>query len=482
MLFGDRIGEECGVFGIFGNPEAANLTYLGLFALQHRGQESTGIVSSDGKDLFVYKRMGLVSEVFNEKSLQVFKGHFAIGHVRYSTAGSSTQKNAQPIMVEYSKGPIAVAHNGNFVNTKQIRHILEEMGSIFQTDSDTEILVHLIARSKKKDFEDTVVDALNQLNGAFSLLLITPKVFIAIRDPRGFRPLSLGKMENSYVIASETCAFDLIGAEFVRDIQPGEMVVITEDGFRSYFPFPKSDYSFCIFEHIYFSRPDSNVFGKNAHMFRREFGRRLALREKHSADLIIPVPDSGSCAATGFAELMGLSLQKGLVRNHYIGRTFIEPKQSIRHFGAKIKHNPIKNLIQGNELFVVDDSIVRGTTCRKIVMMLRAAGAKKVHMRIPSPPFKFPCFYGVDIPSRDQLIAANHSIEEIREYITADSLEYLTVEELLLPYQSEDSNYCHACLSGKYPTKVSFDIEAQMDIFNNEFGENMLDLMKQIKV
>ncbi|MBU1626757.1 amidophosphoribosyltransferase, partial [bacterium] len=369
-MFKRKFGEDCGVFGIYGHPEAANLTYLGLYALQHRGQESAGIVSSDGKKLYAYKKMGLVSEVFHAESLKVFKGHYAIGHVRYSTTGSSIDKNVQPIMVEYSKGPIAVAHNGNFVNINEIREQLEEMGSIFQTESDTEMVVHLVARSRKKDFEDTVVDAMSQIEGAYSLLLITPKMLIAIRDPKGFRPLSIGKMDGAYIVASETCSFDLIDAKFIRDVEPGEMIVLTENGFNSYFPFQKKKHSFCIFEHIYFARPDSNIFGRNAHLLRREFGRRLALREKHTADMIIPVPDSGSCAATGFAEVMNISFQKGLLRNHYVGRTFIEPKQSIRHFGAKIKHNPIKNLVEGKDIYVVDDSIVRGTTCRKIVLML----------------------------------------------------------------------------------------------------------------
>jgi len=473
-----KIGEECGVFGIYGHPEAANLTYLGLYALQHRGQESTGIVSCDGKKLYAYKKMGLVSEVFNAESLKVFKGHFAIGHVRYSTTGSSTEKNVQPIMVEYSKGPIALAHNGNFVNINEVREHLEEMGSIFQTESDTEMVVHLVARSKKKDFEDTVVDAFNQLEGAYSLLMITPKMLVAVRDSKGFRPLSLGKMDGAYVIASETCAFDLIDAEFIRDVEPGEMIVINENGFNSYFPFPKRKHSFCIFEHIYFARPDSNIFGHNAHIIRKEFGRRLALREKETADMVIPVPDSGSCAATGFAETTDISFQKGLVRNHYVGRTFIEPKQSIRHFGAKIKHNPIKNLVEGKDIFVVDDSIVRGTTCRKIVLMLRAAGAKKIHMRIPAPPFRYPCFFGVDIPSRDQLIAANHDIEQIRQYLTAETLEYLTIDELLTPYGNEGENYCHACLSGNFPMKVSFDYDTQMDIFGKEQEDKALDLLK----
>jgi len=478
-MFSRKIGEECGVFGIFGHPEAANLTYLGLYALQHRGQESTGIISCDNNKMYTYKKMGLVSEVFNKESLKKFKGHFAIGHVRYSTTGSSIEKNVQPIMVEYSKGPLAVAHNGNFVNINEVRSNLEEMGSIFQTESDTEMVVHLVARSKKKEFEDTVVDALNQLQGAYSLLMMNSNMLIGVRDPKGFRPLSIAKMDGAYVLASETCAFDLIDAEFIRDVEPGEMIVITENGFNSYFPFSKKKHSFCIFEQIYFSRPDSNVFGRNAHFTRRELGRRLAMRETHTADMVIPVPDSGSCAATGFAEEVGVNFQKGLVRNHYVGRTFIEPKHSIRHFGAKIKHNPIKKIIEGKDIFVVDDSIVRGTTCRKIVLMLRAAGAKKIHLRIPSPPFKFPCFYGVDIPSRDLLIAAHLEIEKIKEYITADSLEYLTVDELVSTFGDEGEFYCHACLSGDYPTEVSIDKKTQMDIFKNGFDDKVLELMKQ---
>lgn len=455
----------CGIFGIFNHPEAANITYLGLYALQHRGQESAGIVSSDGRYLYSHKEMGLVADIFKEDTLKILKGTSAIGHVRYSTTGGSLLKNAQPIIVNYSKGSIAVAHNGNLVNSTFLRKELERDGSIFQSDMDTEIIIHLIARSRANSLMDRVIETLKTVAGAYSLLFLTETRMIGVRDPYGFRPLCLGRLKDSFVLASETCAFDLIGAEFLREVEPGEIVLIDRNGIKSFKPFEESPLSPCIFEFIYFARPDSTIFGKNVYKVRKELGKELARRHPAQADVVIPVPDSGVPAAIGYSEESGIPYEMGLIRSHYVGRTFIEPRQSIRHFGVKIKLNPVKDVLAGKSVVVVDDSIVRGTTSRKIVKMLKKAGAREVHMRISSPPTRFPCFYGIDTPTRRELIAASHSVEEINKYLTSESLGYLSIDSLLKAAGSEDS-YCKACFDGRYP--VSFQVlreESQMALF-----------------
>ena len=465
-----RPEEECGIFGVFNHPEAANLTYLGLYALQHRGQESCGIVSSDGMYLHAHTSMGLVADVFEDQEIfNTLPGKSAIGHVRYSTTGSSIIKNVQPIMVDYSRGSIAVAHNGNIVNAQMIKDELEAWGSIFQTTMDTEIIVHLIAMSKANSLLDRITEAMVRVEGAYCLLFLSETQMVAVRDPNGFRPLCLGKRGDAYVIASESCALDLIEAKLVREIEPGEVVVIDKDGVNSFFPFKKVKPTPCIFEFIYFARPDSYIFGKNVYMVRKELGRQLARENKIEADLVIPVPDSGVPAALGYAQESGIRFEFGLMRNHYVGRTFIEPQQAIRHFGVKIKLNPVQDIIKGKRVIVVDDSIVRGTTSRKIVKMIRSAGAAEVHTLISAPPTDYPCYYGIDTPTRKELISSSHTIEEIRKYITADSLGYLSVEGMLKAVGTENTDFCRACFSGDYP--VDFPIrspEAQLGLFNKE--------------
>lgn len=467
----NRPGEECGIFGIYNHQEASNLTYLGLYALQHRGQEACGIVSSDGHDLHAHKGMGLVADVFgNQDIFKKLPGRSAIGHVRYSTTGSSMLKNVQPIMVNYSRGSIAVAHNGNLVNAQRIKDELEAWGSIFQTTMDTEIIIHLLATSKASSLLDRLTDALNQVTGAYSLLFLTESRMIAARDPHGFRPLCLGRLGSAYVVASESCALDLIEATFIREIEPGEVVEITSSGMNSYFPLKKEVPSPCIFEFVYFARPDSFIFGKNVYKVRKELGRELAREHRIQADIVIPVPDSGVPAAMGFAEESGISFELGLIRNHYVGRTFIEPQQSIRHFGVKIKLNPVREILAGKRVVVIDDSIVRGTTSRKIVKMVRNAGASEVHMMISSPPTSYPCYYGIDTPNRKELISASHTIEEIRRYITADSLGYLSEEGLLKAVGASSTGYCKACFSGGYP--IGFPMakkDDQMELFEKEY-------------
>jgi amidophosphoribosyltransferase len=465
-----RPEEECGVFGVFNHPEAANLTYLGLYALQHRGQESCGIVSSDGNNLHSHKNMGLVADVFgNQEIFKQLPGQAAIGHVRYSTTGSSILKNVQPIMVDYSRGSIAVAHNGNIVNAQLVRDELEAWGSIFQTTMDTEIIIHLLAMSKENSIVDRLTEALNRVEGAYCLLLLTETRMVAVRDPNGFRPLCLGKLGDSYVVASESCALDLIEARLVREIEPGEVVVIDKDGLKSYFPFKKVQPTPCIFEFVYFARPDSYIFGKNVYMVRKELGRQLAREHKLDADVVIPVPDSGVPAALGYAQESGLQFEFGLIRNHYVGRTFIEPQQSIRHFGVKIKLNPVREILEGKRVVVIDDSIVRGTTSRKIIKMIRSAGAKEVHALISSPPTSYPCYYGIDTPTRKELISSSHSIDEIRKYITADSLGYLTEEGLMAAVGASEESYCRACFSGGYPVKFPLlNAEPQLGLFETE--------------
>ncbi|MEW5743449.1 MAG: amidophosphoribosyltransferase [Myxococcota bacterium] len=446
----------CGVFGIFGHEEAANLTYLGLHALQHRGQESAGIVASDGHVLKSHRAMGLVADIFTADVLERLPGKAAIGQVRYSTAGGSHIRNAQPFLVSFAGGQLAVAHNGNFVNADATRKGLEQSGAIFQSDADTENVIHFIARSKANTFEGRVVDALRHLDGAFSMVFLNDGQLIAVRDAIGFRPLVLGRLKNAYVVASETTALDLIEAEFLRELEPGEVLVIDENGLKSSFPLEKRPAGRCVFELVYFARPDSQVFGKSVFEVRKNLGRVLAKEQPAEADIVIAVPDSGVPAAIGYAEQSGLRYDLGLIRSHYVGRTFIEPQQSIRHFGVKLKLAPVVSTLAGKRVVVVDDSIVRGTTSRKIVKMLRASGAKEVHLRISSPPTAWPCFYGIDTPSRQELIAASHTVEEIARYVTADSLGYLSLPGLhTAAGDPEGRSFCSACFSGKYPTPLA---------------------------
>jgi amidophosphoribosyltransferase len=463
----------CGVFGVYGHPEAANITYLGLHALQHRGQESAGIVTSDGKQLSSHRGMGHVADVFSSDWIARQTGTRAIGHVRYSTAGGSMLKNAQPFAVDYSRGSIAIGHNGNLTNAEGLRERLEERGSIFQSQSDTEVVIHLLAMSTQRLLEDRVADALGQVRGAFSLLCLSEDKMIAVRDPYGIRPLLIGQIDGAspgYVVASEPASFDLIGARYVRDVQPGEMVVFDENGITSRRPFPEAPSRRCVFEYVYFARPDSVLDGISVYEARKNLGRALAREQGVEADLVIPVPDSGVPATIGYADEAKIPFELGIVRSHYVGRTFIEPQQSIRHFGVRLKLNPISHVLKGKRVVVVDDSIVRGTTSRKIVKMLRDAGAKEVHMRISSPPTSWPCYYGIDTPTRNELIAASHSLEEINQYITSDTLGYLSLPSLLsavknarLPEMKQngkslpmvqpaldENSFCHACFSGEY--------------------------------
>ena len=426
----DKFRDECGVFGIFGHPEASNLAYLGLYALQHRGQESAGIAASDGQLVRVSKAMGYVNEAFDTESLAKLPGRMAVGHVRYSTAGESRLANAQPILMDSVHGQFAVAHNGNIVNASELRDALVRLGAIFQATTDTEVIVHLFARSREEGPEAAIVDALSQVRGAYSLVMMTKDRLIGARDPHGFRPLAIGRLGDAWVICSETCAMDLIGATYLRDVEPGEVVVISEQGLKSIRPFPPAPKAQCIFEHVYFSRPDSYVFGESVNEVRTEFGRRLARESGVEADVIVPIPDSGVCAAIGYSDASGIPMRMGLIRNHYVGRTFIEPQQSIRHFGVRVKLNPVRSILEGQRVVLVDDSIVRGTTSRKIVRMVRSAGAREVHMRISCPPTISPCFYGVDTPRRSELIAATHTLEEIRKYLNADSVAYLSLDGL----------------------------------------------------
>lgn len=448
--------EECGVFGIFNNEDAARLAYLGLYALQHRGQESAGIVSSDSDRLHQVIGMGYVSEIFSHDELSRLPGRAAIGHVRYSTAGSVSLREAQPFLVDGYRGQIALCHNGNLPYASDVRGQLELDGAIFSSTSDTEVVLHKIARSREVDLTGAIIDTFTEIEGAYSMLFLTRDRLIAVRDPRGFRPLCLGKLGDSYVIASETCAFDLIEATYLRDVEPGEIVVIDSEGLHSSFPWQKEKSALCIFEHVYFSRPDSLVFGRSVNKSRHKMGRQLAREYPADADIVVPVPDSGVSAAIGYASESGLKFRFGLVRNHYVGRTFIEPKQSIRHFGVKIKLNPVRDLIEGQRVVLIDDSIVRGTTSKKIVQMVRNAGAREVHVRISCPPTIAPCFYGVDTPTRDELIASNLTVEEIARFIGADSLGYLSLEGLLRACEDPLGNrHCTACYTNNYPIPVT---------------------------
>jgi len=459
--------EECGIFGIYNHREAANITYLGLYALQHRGQESAGITTSDGKWLHTHRQMGLVADIFHEGVLKALTGRSAIGHVRYSTAGSSTIKHCQPFAIEYSLGSLAIAHNGNLINDIPIRRRLVDSGAIFQSNADTEVIVHLIARSPLPTVEERIIDALRQIKGAYCLVILTENKLIAARDPYGFRPLVLGRMGNAYVIASETCSFDLIEAEFIREIEPGEVIIIDENGIRSEFPFEKVQKRQCIFEFIYFARPDSFIFGHNVYTVRKRLGELLCeYCPCEDADMVIPVPDSGIPAAIGYANCAKIPLELGLIRNHYVGRTFIEPKQSIRHFGVKIKLNTTKDVLKNKKVIVIDDSIVRGTTSRKIIKMIRNGGAKEVHFRISSPPIISPCFYGIDTPTHKELIASSHTVEEINKYITSDTLAYLPLEALRKSVDNPD-DYCYACFTGKYPVHFPKEEIEQLSLFRS---------------
>lgn len=451
MVGAKGIREECAVFGIYGAPEAAQLTYLGLYALQHRGQESSGIITSDGECVHEHRGMGLVSKVYNDEIISSLDGHLAIGHNRYSTTGLSELVNAQPFLVDCKIGKIAVAHNGNLVNAHELRQEMEKDGSIFRSTMDSEVILHLIARSRERKLEDMIAEALKGVSGAYSVTFLTRGKIIAVRDPRGFRPLCLGRLGDAHVFASESCAFDIIGARYVREIGPGEMCVAGEEGLSSIqFAEPAKTLSKCIFEFIYFSRPDSKVFGENVDKVRRQLGRRLALEAPADADIVISVPDSSNTIALGYAEGSRLPFELGLIRNHYVGRTFIQPRQSTRDWDVRIKFNPVRGVLYGRRVVVVDDSIVRGSTMKKLVTMLRYAGAAEIHLRIGSPPVAHSCYYGIDTPTRDELIASTHSAEETRDYLGVDTLRYLSLEGLL-SCVDDPEDYCAACFSGVYP-------------------------------
>ncbi len=460
----DHFHDHCGVFGIYGREGAAKLTYLGLYALQHRGQESAGIASTDGVELHAHKALGHVQDIFTPSVIAQLPGGAAIGHTRYSTAGDTSVMNAQPVVIDCNKGKIALAHNGNLTNAIEVRRRLEHRGSIFQTTSDTEVIVHLIARSAARNLSGAIADALNQVEGAYSLLLLTRDEMYAIRDPRGFRPLCIGRIDGAWAAASETCAFDLIDAEYVREVEPGEMVRISRGGVESIRFAAEKAHQFCIFEHVYFSRPDSLVFSRPVNESRERLGRLLAREHPVEADLVTPVPDSGVPAAIGYAAGSGIPFRMALIRNHYVGRTFIEPDQAIRDFGVKLKLNPVRRMLEGKRVVLVDDSIVRGTTSRKIVRLVREAGAVEVHVRISCPPTISPCYYGVDTPRREELIAANQSVEEIRQFLGADSLGYLSLDSLRAAVDDNDGKFCTSCYTGSYPTElVQLEVEAHRE-------------------
>ncbi len=458
----DKLREECGIFALYGHPEASNLVYLGLYALQHRGQESAGIAVSDGRKIHSVRKMGHVAEIFTPDVLNQLPGELAIGHTRYSTAGDTSLRNAQPLSVACSKGQVAVAHNGNLTNAIELRRDLEEDGSIFQSTSDTEVVLHLVARSRERTLAGALRDALLQIEGAFSLVFLAQDHIIIARDPHGFRPLAMGRLDlpdgkSAPVFASETCAFDLIGATYTGDVEPGEMVIVGPDGTtREFYTRPETP-AHCSFEHVYFSRPDSIVFGKPVAESRERMGKLLALEHPVDADVIVPVPDSGVAAAIGYASESGIPYRQALIRNHYVGRTFIEPSQAIRDFGVKLKLNPVRHLLEGKRVVLVDDSIVRGTTSRKIVRMVRSAGAREVHLRISCPPTISPCYYGVDTPSVDELIAANNNLEQIREFVEADSIAYLSLDNLRESIHDTKQHFCYSCYTGHYPTLVQIN-------------------------
>ena len=443
----------CGIFGIVGHKDAARLTYLGLYALQHRGEESAGIVTYNGKKIFQHKGMGLVGDIFKEKIIKSLKGDLAVGHNRYSTTGSSIAKNVQPFLVNHRKAHIAIAHNGNLTNAISLRKQMEKKGSIFQTTMDSETIVHLLVKSEKKDHKEMVIEALSQLQGAYSAVLLFDGLLIGARDPHGWRPLCIGKLEGAYVLASETCALDLIHAEYLRDVEPGEIVFISRDKLESVKPHKAERHALCIFEYIYFARPDSNIFGKNVYLARKQLGRQLAKEYPAKADFIMPIPDSGNYAALGFSEESGIPFEVGMIRNHYVGRTFIQPSQHIRDFRVRVKLNPIRDVLKNKRVIIVEDSIVRGTTSRIRVKTLRDAGTKEVHMRVSCPPLRFPCFYGIDFPTKKELIASDHSVEWIRDFIGLDSLSYLSKEGMLNSMPLAKEEFCTACFDGDYPAK-----------------------------
>lgn len=463
----DKPKEECAIFGIFNSQEAANFTYLGLYSMQHRGQESSGIVSSDGEHLYRYAGMGLVANIFTEGKIRELTGTAAIGHNRYSTTGASFLRNAQPLRVESHLGPISLAHNGNLVNSWEVRSQLEKEGSIFQTTIDSEVIVHLMARSGETDLLSALSSALKKVRGAYSLVVLTKNQLIAVRDPNGFRPLVMGRREDgSIVFASETCAFDITDTTYERDVEPGEMIVVDRTGTRSFYPFPPAKPALCIFEYIYFARPDSNIFGESVYKVRKALGNQLAKELPVEADVVIPVPDSANIAALGYSEASGIPFQSGLIRSHYVGRTFIEPDQKIRDFGAKIKYNVVKNVVDGKRVVIVDDSIMRGTTSRKIIKMIRNAGATEIHLRVSAPPTISPCYYGIDIPTHKELIAATHTIEEIRKYLRVDSIAYLSVDSMHKAVsEHRGGGFCNACFTSDYPVEFQSDMGNQKSLF-----------------
>jgi len=462
----DKIKEFCGLFGIYGNPEASWITYLGLYALQHRGEESCGIVSSDGQEVYIHKGMGQVCDVFDEDKLRCLKGKLAIGHVRYSTTGSSSVKNAQPLFVDYLGSYFAIGHNGNLLNSCYLKKELETKGSIFHTTCDSEIIIHLMARSKSKDLLERLLYALKKIKGTYSLVIMTEDKLIGVRDPLGFRPLCLGRLKDNWCLASETCAFDLIEAKYVREVEPGEVVIIDKKGVKSIkLDTQKARFAHCIFEHVYFSRPDSIVFGETVHLVRRKLGEALAKEHPVDADIVVPIPDSGTSAALGFSLASNIPLEWGVIRNHYVGRTFIQPQQHIRDLGVRVKFNILREVIKGKRVVIVDDSIVRGTTSRIRVRNFRKAGAKEVHMRIACPPHKFPCFYGIDFPRQKELLVNRYSSENIRKYLDVDSVEYLSLEGMLNSVKLPKDSYCTACWTGNYPLAIG----------NNNKGKDVLE-------
>lgn len=447
-----RPKDECGVCGVFGHPDSAKLTYFGLYALQHRGQESAGIVSSDGVKVHEHKAMGLVPEVFTESILGKLHGSMALGHVRYSTTGGSSVINAQPFTASHRGGTIAIAHNGNLVNTRQLRDELEADGAIFQSSTDSEVVVHLLAHNSSLGLEQSILKTFSRVSGAYSILLMTKTQMIAIRDPYGFRPLCLGQLNSGgYVVASETCALDLIEAKYVRDIEPGEILIIDQNGLRTISTPPTHTPRFCIFEHVYFARPDSDIFGINVYSCRKKMGALLAEESKIDADFVMPFPDSGNYAALGYSQASGLPLEMGMIRNHYIGRTFIQPTQSMRDFSVRVKLNPVRSLLDGKRVIIMEDSIIRGTTGRSRVQSLRNAGAKEVHMLISCPPTRYPCYYGIDFPTGGQLIAANNTVDEIRKSLDLDSLQYLSIEGMVKATGMPKEAFCLACFNNDYP-------------------------------
>ena len=451
----DKFHDECGVVGVYGHPDAANLAYLGLYALQHRGQESAGIAASSNGKMHLEVGMGLVADVFNDVRLKKLPGNIAIGHNRYSTTGVSRVKNAQPCLIEYSGGTMAMGHNGNLVNASEIRKELGVAGAIFQSTNDSEVIVHLMAQSRRNSFVDRAVAALSQVKGAYSIVLMSENELVAARDPQGFRPLCLGKLDGAYIVASDSCVMDLVEAEFIREIEPGELILINQFGVKSFHPFQKASTKQCVFEHIYFSRPDSYLFGHSVYSTRKLMGKALAREKPVEADVVVPVPDSGVISAMGYSEEAKIPFQMGLIRNHYVGRTFIEPQSQIRNFGVKIKLNAVKPVIEGKRVIIIDDSIVRGTTSKKIVRMLREVGAREVHVRISSPPTTHSCFYGIDTPTKGELIASNMDIDQTCKYLGADSLHYISLEKMLEIFGEQKDDFCAACFDGRYPVDVT---------------------------